>query len=124
MKYDFDEIINRRGTSSYKWDKLKELFGRDELLPMWVADMDFKSPPAVIEALTERAKHGVFGYTARSDEFYQSFMDWVMEKHGWRIKKRWVVDSRGSAGYCNSHTSFYKSRRQNFGSNSGVLPFL
>ncbi|MBO8166371.1 MAG: cystathionine beta-lyase [Thermotogae bacterium] len=95
MKYDFDEIINRRGTSSYKWDKLKELFGRDELLPMWVADMDFKSPPAVIEALTERAKHGVFGYTARSDEFYQSFMDWVMEKHGWRIKKRWVVDSPG-----------------------------
>ncbi|OAA31711.1 cystathionine beta-lyase [Kosmotoga arenicorallina S304] len=95
MRYDFDRIVDRRGTSSYKWDMLEEIFGSDDLLPMWVADMDFRSPPALIEALTERAKHGVFGYTARNDGFYQSFIDWVKVRHDWDIKRKWIIASPG-----------------------------
>ncbi|AKI96724.1 MalY/PatB family protein [Kosmotoga pacifica] len=95
MKYNFDEIIDRRGTESYKWDHTKDFFGRDDLLPMWVADMDFKSPPVVIEAILRRAEHGIFGYTAKSESFYQAFIDWTGKRHGWEVKKEWIIASPG-----------------------------
>lgn len=95
MTYNFDEIVERRGTHSYKWDYLEELFGDEKLLSMWVADMDFKSPEPVIEAIIERARHGVFGYTGREDGFYQSVMDWLCEQHGWETEKEWFVTTPG-----------------------------
>ncbi|TFZ41294.1 hypothetical protein E4100_01585 [Soehngenia longivitae] len=61
--YDFDEEINRKDTNSTKWDNCKEVFGRDDIIPMWVADTDFKAPKEVIESIKKRADHGVFGYT-------------------------------------------------------------
>jgi cystathionine beta-lyase len=86
MKYNFDEIVNRRGTRSIKWD----LFS-DEELPMWVADMDFKSPQPVIDALHERVSEGVFGYTLDSSECKQSVVDWVKKRHQWEITTDDVV---------------------------------
>ena len=64
MKYDFDELVERRGTSCVKWDE------RPDVIPLWVADMDFKAAPAILEAVQKRAEHGVFGYTVVEDDYY------------------------------------------------------
>ena len=70
MKYNFDEIIDRRGTNSYKWDLVKE----EGVIPMWVADMDFQTAPCVIEALQKRVAHGIFGYTLVPDSYYEAII--------------------------------------------------
>lgn len=90
MKYNFDEVISRYNTDSVKWDHTEKLFGDKDILPMWIADMDFVSPKPVIEALEERAKHGVYGYTSRSNDYFQAFIDWVQRRHNWDIQKRWI----------------------------------
>ena len=89
--YDFDTVIGRHGTAAVKWDLVGRLFGRDDLLPLWVADMDFASPQPVIEALVRRAQHGIFGYTACMDGYYDAAISWMRERHGWRIQKDWLV---------------------------------
>lgn len=89
-KYNFDEIIERRGTGAIKTDVLEERYGSSELIPMWVADMDFKSPPAIAEAIIERAKHGVFGYTKASQAYYDSIINWVNNYHDWKIEQEWI----------------------------------
>lgn len=89
MKYDFDEIINRHGTYSFKWD-----IGENEL-PMWVADMDFKTAPEIITALTERAQHGVFGYTIVPDEWYEAYISWWKNNHGVEYHKDELIFSTG-----------------------------
>ena len=86
MKYNFDEIINREGTSSLKTDARKRLFGTEDVIPLWVADMDFMSPEEVTNALIERSKHPVYGYTYIPESFYQSIINWIALKHNWQIK--------------------------------------
>jgi len=93
--YNFDKIINRRGTKSAKWDNLKSLYGDEELLPLWVADMDFEAPPEVIKALTERAEHGVYGYTFISDEYCEAVRGWMKRRHNWQIEKEWILYTPG-----------------------------
>ena len=85
MKYNFDEIIDRRGTESVKWDAVSERWGRNDLLPMWVADMDFRTPPFVMEALRKRLEHEVLGYTFASEEWYTSIINWLQNRHGWKV---------------------------------------
>ncbi len=87
----FDEYIDRRDSKSDKWDKYK---GTD-IIPIWVADMDFKAPTAVIEAMEERVKHGVFGYTPLDDETLEVFIDFVKRHYNWEIKKEWILYSYG-----------------------------
>lgn len=89
-KYNFDEIVDRKGTSALKTDVLEERFGHKNLIPLWVADMDFLSPPAITDAIISRAKHGLFGYTCPSDRYYNSIINWVKNKHQWDIKKEWI----------------------------------
>lgn len=91
MNYNFDEIIDRSNTDSSKIDNLKPLFGSDELIPLWVADMDFKSPPAIIKALIERVEHGVFGYTVKSNEYFDSIVNWLDRRHSWKIKRDDII---------------------------------
>lgn len=91
MKYDFDEIIPRRGTNSYKWDSDAD----PEVLPMWVADMDFRTAPAVTEALTARASQGIFGYTRVPDSYYTAVSDWFASRHGWTIGASSVIYTSG-----------------------------
>jgi len=88
--YDFDEMIIRRQTNSAKWDEVGE-----DLLPMWVADMDFKSPPEVIKALEERVRHGVFGYSGGYDVWYEALIHWMIKRYGWEVKKEWISTSPG-----------------------------
>jgi len=95
LKYDFDEIVDRRNTESAKWKAVKKLYGRDDIIPMWVADMDFKSPPEVIEVLKKRAEHGVFGYPMLDDDYFEPFINWIRDKHGIEIKKEWIVTADG-----------------------------
>lgn len=95
MKYNFDEYVERRNTKSVKWDGMKEVFGTEDALPMWVADMDFLSPPEVVNALIERAKHGVYGYTLKDEGFYNSLINWVKKRHNWEIERKWIVATPG-----------------------------
>ncbi|WP_077329022.1 MalY/PatB family protein [Virgibacillus siamensis] len=90
MGYDFDKVINRYNTNSVKWDKTERLFGDKDILPMWIADMDFACPNPVVDAIKERAEHGIFGYTSRSRNYFEAFIDWVERRHDWSIKKQWI----------------------------------
>lgn len=95
MGFNFDKVVDRRNTHSIKWDCLKDNFGAADLLPLWVADMDFEVPEAVVEAVTMRAAHGVYGYTAIPDSVYQAICKWVEKRHGWQIKKSWIGFTTG-----------------------------
>lgn len=94
MNYDFNKVLNRKGSGSLKWD-LRERYGGSEVLPMWVADMDFKSPREVVEALVKRAGHGVFGYTFCSDSYYSSVTEWMRKQHEWKVEKDWIINTPG-----------------------------
>ena len=91
MKYDFDTQISRRGTGSYKWDSAKS----EDVLPMWVADMDFRTAPAIVDALEQRVKHGIFGYTRVTDSYYKAVTDWFARRHGWTIDRDWIIYTSG-----------------------------
>ena len=88
--YNFDEVIERHGTSCVKFDRLKEMFGDENLIPLWVADMDFRTPDFIVEALKKRCEHEIFGYTFGSDEYYESIINWVHYKHNWKIQREWI----------------------------------
>ena len=91
MNYNFDEIIPRRGTNSCKWDSAADA----DVLPMWVADMDFHVAPAITEALQCRVAHGIFGYTRVPDAYYESVIRWFKRRHGWEIRKDWMIYTSG-----------------------------
>lgn len=107
MTYNFDAEINRRGTASIKWEFLFENFqpvfgdhadpkhGRDRILPMWVADMDFQGPPAMIAALVQRAQHGIFGYSLATDSYYEAVMGWMARRYGRFLQREWIVVTPG-----------------------------
>ncbi|MCG5104059.1 MalY/PatB family protein [Oceanobacillus alkalisoli] len=92
---NFDENIDRKNTNSVKWDLAETLFESPDVIPMWVADMDFKTPKEVNEALMERAHHGVYGYTIADDELKASIVDWNKQRHQWDIQPEWLTFSNG-----------------------------
>ena len=94
-KYNFDEIIPREGTNSVKYDFRKRMFGKEDVIPMWVADMDFRTPDFVMEAIRQRTNHEILGYTIRPDSFYEAIINWNRRKHGWEIQKDWISFSPG-----------------------------
>lgn len=89
-RYDFNTVIDRRGTDAVKTDGLTDFFGRTDLLAAWVADMDFATPDFIIDALRERLNHPVLGYTREPADYRQSIMDWERELHGWEIRPEWL----------------------------------
>ena len=90
MKYNFDEIVNRRHTGSYKWDTAD-----DDVINMGVADMDFRTAPAIIDTLKRRVDHGVFGYTAVGKEYYDATVNWFARRHGWTIDPETMIYTSG-----------------------------
>lgn len=94
-KYNFDKIVPREGTDCLKYDAREMFFKTKEILPLWVADMDFKTPDFIVDAIKKRVEHEIFGYTFRSDSYYQSIMDWMKRRHDWEIKKDWISFSPG-----------------------------
>jgi len=94
--WNFDHIIERRGTGSVKWDAADHLFGASDVLPMWVADMDFASPAPIVEALQRRLDHGVFGYQVDdSESALEAVADWLLRRQGWKVEASWLSSTAG-----------------------------
>ncbi|MDF2570827.1 MAG: patB [Sporomusa sp.] len=93
--FDFDIIIPRQGTGSSKWDAVEKVFGSRDVLPLWVADMDFATPAAVTTRLLERAQHPIYAYNTQEAPLYQSFIDWVKHRHNWEIEQDWILLAPG-----------------------------
>jgi cysteine-S-conjugate beta-lyase len=107
MKYNFNKEANRAGTDSVKWEtiqserspfireKTDRFFGPERAIPMWIADMDFPAPRPVVEALTARAKYGIYGYSVMSEGYAASVQEWMWSRHGWEIQPDWIVTTPG-----------------------------
>ena len=95
MKYNFDEMLDRENTDSIKYDFRKYYFGTDDVLPMWVADMDFRTPDFILDAVKKRANHPNLGYSFRSDAYHDSIITWLQSRHQWKIKREWISFSPG-----------------------------
>ena len=95
MSYDFDRITNRRGSGCFKYDGLNMIYGRDDLISLWVADMDFPVAPAIMEALQKRLDHGIFGYNLRLPVFYDTVLNWVEKQYGYKADGDWMLSTPG-----------------------------
>ena len=93
--YNFDRIIDRKGTNAYKLDLREAYFGSEDVIPLWVADMDFAAPPEVQKAIQERSQHEIYGYTVRKEPFRKAIADWQAYKHNWNVNPDWVEFSPG-----------------------------
>lgn len=91
MNYNFDQLINRRGTGALKCDALQERYGRTDLTPLWVADMDFATPDFIVEALRKRMEHPIFGYTIMPEEYWPTVKQWIADHHGWQVECEWMT---------------------------------
>ena len=89
--YDFDKIIERRGTGAVKTDALKKVYGKEDLIPLWVADMEFETPDFIIEAIRKRLDHPVFGYTVMPEGYWETVKTWIEDHHGWKTKTEWMT---------------------------------
>jgi cystathionine beta-lyase len=99
----FDKVIDRTGTESLKWVYPRKVLKVEDAIPMWVADMDFEAPPAVVEAIRRRAEHGIFGYPLVPPSFYAAAIDWLKRRHGWPVEKTWMAMTPGivpALNYC------------------------
>lgn len=90
-RYDFDRVVDRRGTGALKIEVLRERYGRSDLLPLWVADMDFETPPFVTEALRRRLEHSLYGYTVEPEEYWPTVIRWIADRHGWKVEREWLT---------------------------------
>lgn len=107
--YNFDEIVPRKGTNSLKHDALERFFNSASALPLWVADMDFKTPDFIMEAIRKRAEHEILGYTFRPDSYFEAVIGWMKRRHQWDIRKEWISFSPGVvAGLTYAIESFSK----------------
>lgn len=91
VKYNFDELIDRRGTGCVKWDEMPA----DDIIPMWVADMDFRCATPIVEALRKRVEHGIFGYTHVPEKYYETVISWFQRRHNWHIEREWMQYTTG-----------------------------
>ena len=90
MKYNFDEIVDRHHTEALKIEALKSRWGREDLIPLWVADMDFKTPPFIMEMIRKRCEHKILGYTVKPDEYYKAICNWLKKRYNWDISTQWI----------------------------------
>jgi len=95
LTQSFDRSVSREGTQSLKYDAKLQTFGTNDVMPMWVADMDFAIPEAISKALQARAKHPVFGYSIAPESLYEALIDWLLAKHHWQVKREWIVLTPG-----------------------------
>lgn len=94
-KYNFDKITDRSGTNTVKYDLRKQYFGAEDVIPMWVADMDFETPDFIVEAVKKRAQHPIYGYTIRPESFNNAIVNWMRNRHNWNIDSKWISFSPG-----------------------------
>ena len=94
-KYNFNEIISREGTNCVKYDAREKVFNSNDVLPLWVADMDFRTPDFIVDAIKERVDHEIYGYSLRPDSYFESVMDWMKRRHNWEVEKSSISFSPG-----------------------------
>jgi cystathionine beta-lyase len=94
-KYNFDEVVPRKGTNCLKYDALENFFNSPDLLPLWVADMDFRTPSFIMQAIRKRADHEILGYTFRPDSYFQAIIGWMKRRHNWDVQREWISFSPG-----------------------------
>lgn len=90
-QYDFDKIVERSGTGDVKHSAMLNIWGREDLIPLWVADMDFETPHFITEALKARLEHSLFGYTVEPEDYWPTVIKWIAEHHGWEVKRKWLT---------------------------------
>jgi len=90
-RFDFDRPVERRGSGSFKWDANERMFGRADLLPFWVADMDFATPGPIVDAIRKRLEHPVFGYEERAPKYVDAVAGWLARRHGWEVPREWLM---------------------------------
>ncbi len=90
MKYDFDKIIDRHNTNAIKVEKCNEMFGRTDIIPLWIADMDLPTPDFILDAIQKRCEHPIMGYTAPCKEYFRSITNWILERHNWDVQQEWI----------------------------------
>jgi cysteine-S-conjugate beta-lyase len=93
MAFDFDTVVDRLGSGSVKWDFQETFTGMNGLLPLWVADMDFRVSPDIVNAIRHRVDHGIFGYVRESEAYFQAAAAWLERRHAWRVQREWMVPS-------------------------------
>ena len=108
--YDFDKIVDRRNTSSIKFDLRKQIFENENVIPMWVADMDFETPEFIRNAVINRANHPIFGYSIRGESYLNSIKNWLKNRHSWEIDSSWIVFSPGIVPALNFSTLAYTNK--------------
>ncbi|MDF2530637.1 MAG: hemolysin [Clostridia bacterium] len=92
---NFNDVVNRKNTGSIKWDMMDQFQKPKDVLPLWVADMDFRAPEGVLKVLMDRVEHGILGYTKPGDSYYEAVVNWMMRRHNWRIKREWILITPG-----------------------------
>lgn len=123
--YNFDEYINRFNTRSEKWDGVSHVFLRPDLLPLWVADMDFISPDPVKNAILRRAEHGIYGYTFLPPSYFEAVINWFKRRHGWALQKNWLIFTPGVIPAINfAVQAFSKPRDKVIVQNPAYPPFF
>ena len=90
MIYNFDELVDRKGSNCEKYDHLQQIFGKEDLVPMWVADTDFKTPDFIVDAVKKRANHEIYGYPTIPESYYEAVQNWIKNQHGWKVEKEWI----------------------------------
>ena len=111
LKYNFDEVIERKNTNSEKWDGVGHIFQKSDLFPLWVADMDFRSPQPIIDAIIQRAEHGIYGYSFTPPEYYEATINWYKRRHGWTLEKEWFFYTPGVIPAINFTIQAFSERR-------------
>ncbi len=111
--YDFNKVVNRESTANMKYDLRGKFFGNEDVLPMWVADMDFETPDFIRDAVIKRAQHPIYGYSFRPESYYQSIVDWVKKRHNWTIATDWIVYSPGIVPALNFSTLAFTNKGDN-----------
>ena len=111
MIYNFDEIIERSNTACVKYDLRKAFFGNEQVIPMWVADMDFRTPEFVINAIRQRAEHEILGYSIRPETYFTSLINWLRRRHNWEIQQEWIAFSPGIVPAVNMAVMAFSKRR-------------
>ena len=95
MRYDFDKVLDRRGTNCIKYDFTAENGMPEDIIPLWVADMDWQAPDEVRERLIEMAEHGIYGYSGGKESYFRAVAGWMEDSHGWKVEKDWMVSAPG-----------------------------
>ena len=124
MKYNFDEVIDRSHNRAAKYDERMKKFGREDVIPLWVADMDFRTAEPIIDALKERAEEGIWGYTSRPDSYFEAIRGWQKRRNGWDIKKEMMSWSLGVVPALSSIVKLFSEPGEHHDSDACVLGIL